>query len=91
MLITDACLLVMLAGAIGRPGEVMVLDMGQPVKILDVAKAMRQAYERYDVEIKEIGLRKGESWMRLSSAVPRSWYLVRRTGIFPGRVPRHLT
>lgn len=60
MLITDACLLVMLAGAIGRPGEVMVLDMGQPVKILDVAKAMRQAYERYDVEIKEIGLRKGE-------------------------------
>ena len=60
MLIADACLLVMLAGAIGRPGEVMVLDMGQPVKILDVAKAMRQAYERYDVEIKEIGLRKGE-------------------------------
>ena len=60
MLIADACLLVMLAGAIGRPGEVMVLDMGQPVKILDVAKAMREAYERYDVEIKEIGLRKGE-------------------------------
>ena len=41
MLITDACLLVMLAGAIGHPGEVMVLDMGEPVFIYDVAHEMR--------------------------------------------------
>ena len=60
MLITDACLLVMLAGAIGHPGEVMVLDMGEPVYIYDVAHEMRKAYERYDVDIVVTGLRPGE-------------------------------
>ena len=60
MLITDACLLVMLAGAIGHPGEVMVLDMGEPVFIYDVAHEMRKAYERYDVDIVVTGLRPGE-------------------------------
>ena len=60
MLIPDACLLVMLAGKIGRPGDVMVLDMGDPVHIYDVAREMRKAYGRYDVEIVLTGLRKGE-------------------------------
>lgn len=60
MLIPDACLLVMLAGAIGRSGEVMVLDMGKPVKILNVAEHMRSLYERFDVAIEVIGLRAGE-------------------------------
>lgn len=60
MLIPDACLLVMLAGKIGRPGDVMVLDMGDPVHIYDVAKEMRKAYGRYDVDIVLTGLRKGE-------------------------------
>ncbi|MDP2967185.1 MAG: polysaccharide biosynthesis protein, partial [bacterium] len=40
MLISEACLLVMQAGAIGRGGEVFVLDMGKPIKILDLAKEM---------------------------------------------------
>lgn len=40
MLVTEACLLVMQAGAMGKGGEVFVLDMGQPVKILDLAKEM---------------------------------------------------
>ena len=60
MLIPDACLLVMLAGAIGRPGEVMVLDMGEPVRIYDVADAMRNAFEHYNTDIVITGLRKGE-------------------------------
>lgn len=60
MLIPDACLLVMLAGKIGRPGDVMVLDMGDPVRIYDVAREMRKAYGRYDVDIVLTGLRKGE-------------------------------
>lgn len=60
MLIPDACLLVMLAGAIGEQGEVLVLDMGEPVKILTVAENMRRLYERYDVAIEVIGLRAGE-------------------------------
>ncbi|MFW0180569.1 polysaccharide biosynthesis protein [Rothia sp. P5766] len=60
MLIPDACLLVMLAGAIGKSGEVLVLDMGQPVKIMKVAEHMRSLYERFDVAIDVIGLRAGE-------------------------------
>ena len=60
MLIPDACLLVMMAGALGKPGEVMVLNMGQPVKIYKVAEHMRRLYERFDVQIKTIGLRPGE-------------------------------
>ncbi|WP_237187979.1 nucleoside-diphosphate sugar epimerase/dehydratase [Rothia nasimurium] len=60
MLIPDACLLVMLAGAIGKSGEVLVLDMGEPVKIMQVAEHMRRLYERFDVEIRVIGLRPGE-------------------------------
>jgi FlaA1/EpsC-like NDP-sugar epimerase len=60
MLIPDACLLVMTAGAIGAPGEVMVLDMGEPVKIYNVAENLIRTYERYDVEIKVTGLRAGE-------------------------------
>ncbi|MBU2540153.1 polysaccharide biosynthesis protein [Patescibacteria group bacterium] len=40
MLISEACLLVMQAGAMGQGGEVFVLDMGEPIKILDLAKEM---------------------------------------------------
>ena len=40
MLNSEACLLVMEAGAIGEGGEIFVLDMGKPIKILDLAKEM---------------------------------------------------
>lgn len=40
MLTSEACLLVMQAGAMGQGGEVFILDMGKPVKILDLAKEM---------------------------------------------------
>ncbi len=40
MLTSEACLLVMQAGAMGEGGEVFVLDMGKPVKIWDLAKEM---------------------------------------------------
>ncbi len=40
MTIPEACLLVMQAGAMGQGGEVFVLDMGKPIKILDLAKEM---------------------------------------------------
>jgi len=36
----EACLLVLQAGAIGRGGEVLVLDMGKPIRILDLAREM---------------------------------------------------
>ena len=40
MVTSEACLLVMQAGAMGQGGEVFVLDMGSPIKILDLAKEL---------------------------------------------------
>jgi dTDP-glucose 4,6-dehydratase len=56
----EACQLVIQAGAIGRSGEVLVLDMGEPVRILDVARQMIEASGRRDIEIEFSGLRPGE-------------------------------
>lgn len=59
MTIPEACQLVIQAGAIGRPGEVLILDMGNPVKILDVAERMiSKSGRRIDVVF--TGLRDGE-------------------------------
>ncbi len=60
MMIPEACELVIQAAAVGRGGEVMVLDMGQPVRILDVARQMIEMSGRTDVEIVFTGLREGE-------------------------------
>ncbi len=55
MLKSEACLLVMQAGAMGQGGEVFVLDMGEPVKILDLAKEMiRLSGFKIDEDIKII-------------------------------------
>lgn len=59
MTIPEACQLVIQAGGIGRPGEVLILDMGEPVKILDVAKRMI-AMSGKKIEIVFTGLREGE-------------------------------
>lgn len=59
MTIPEACQLVIQAGGIGRPGEVLILDMGEPVRILDVAKRMI-AQSGKSVEIVFTGLRHGE-------------------------------
>lgn len=59
MTIPEACQLVIQAGAIGRPGEVLILDMGRPVKILDVAKRMISMAGR-KIDIVFTGLRDGE-------------------------------
>jgi len=63
MLTSEACLLVMQAGAMGQGGEVFVLDMGQPVKILDLAKEMIRLsglQPDKDVAIVFTGTRPGE-------------------------------
>ena len=59
MTIPEACELVIQAGAIGLPGDVLVLDMGTPVKILDVARRMI-ATSGKRIEISFTGLREGE-------------------------------
>ena len=59
MLVEEASLLVINAGAIGRDGEVLVLDMGEPVKIADVAKRFAEQHVP-PLEIIYTGLRPGE-------------------------------
>jgi FlaA1/EpsC-like NDP-sugar epimerase len=59
MTIPEACQLVIQAGAIGRGGEALVLDMGDPVKIVDVAVRMI-AMSGKDIDIVFTGLRPGE-------------------------------
>jgi FlaA1/EpsC-like NDP-sugar epimerase len=60
MLIPEACQLVLDAGSIGLDGEVMVLDMGEQVKIVDVAKTLIRMSGRRNIDIIYTGLRPGE-------------------------------
>lgn len=63
MTIPEAALLVMEAGAVGDGGEIFMLDMGHPVKILDIAKEMiRLAGYRPDIDVPIVftGTRPGE-------------------------------
>ena len=63
MTIPEAAQLVMVAGAMARRGQVFVLDMGDPVRILDLAENLIRlsGLEPYrDIAIQEIGLRPGE-------------------------------
>ena len=94
MTIPEACQLTIQAGAIGAPGDVMVLDMGEPVRILDVAKRLIRESGK-QIEIVFTGLRPGEKLHevavqydeetgpmghphRLISQVPRSRRSIRR-------------
>ncbi|MGQ3596627.1 polysaccharide biosynthesis protein [Ornithobacterium rhinotracheale] len=63
MTIPEACELVLQAGVMGQGGEIYVFDMGEPVKIIDLARKMIQLSglkPNVDIEIKITGLRPGE-------------------------------
>lgn len=60
MTIPEASQLVLQSGAIAKNGELFVLDMGQPVKIMDLAKNMIRLSGVQGIEIVETGLRPGE-------------------------------
>lgn len=62
MSISEAVQLIIQAGTIGRQGEIFVLDMGEPIRIRDLARdlIMLSGYAEDDFEIKYIGLRPGE-------------------------------
>ena len=62
MTIPEASRLVIQAGVLAQGGEVFVLDMGEPVKIVDLAKNLIKlsGYEEEDIEIQYSGIRPGE-------------------------------
>jgi len=62
MTIPEASRLVIQSGALARGGEIFILDMGEPVKIIDLAKKVIKlsGYSEEDIEIIETGIRPGE-------------------------------
>ena len=60
MLIPEACRLVLEAGTMGNGGEIFVFDMGEPVRIVDLANRMIRLSGANDIKIKFSGLRDGE-------------------------------
>jgi len=62
MSISEAVQLIIQAGTLGNKGEIFVLDMGKPIKILDLVKDLIRlsGYSESDIEIQFVGLRPGE-------------------------------
>ena len=94
MTIPEACELVLQAGAIGRPGDVLVLDMGQPVRIVDVARRLIDESGK-DIDVEFAGLRHGEKLHEVllsgvEKGVPSSHPLITQVSVAklePGDVP----
>ena len=60
MMIPEACQLVLQAVSIAKGGELFILDMGEPIKIVDLAQKMIELSGREDINIEFTGLRQGE-------------------------------
>ena len=92
MTIPEACQLVLQAGAMGRGGEIFVLDMGEPVKIIDLARdliSLSGLRVGEDIEIKVTGTRPGE---KLFEELALEEEGAERTGhpkVFIGRIKPH--
>ncbi len=87
MTVEEAVQLVIQAGAIGRPGEALVLDMGEPVRIDDVARRLVEQADR-PVDIVYTGLRPGEKLHEVlmsgtENPAPTSHPLIRSVEVEP--------
>lgn len=60
MLIPEACQLVLQAASIAKGGELFILDMGEPIKIVDLATRMIELANKPNIQIEFTGLRQGE-------------------------------
>ena len=60
MTIPEAAQLVLYASTIGKKGQILMFDMGEPVRIYDLAQNIIKNYTNNDIEINIIGLRAGE-------------------------------
>ncbi len=90
MLTSEACLLVMQSGAMGEGGEVFVLDMGKPIKILDLAKEMIRlsGFEPdKDIPIIFTGVRPGEKLFEEMLTAAEGTISTRHQKIFIARMP----
>lgn len=88
MTIPEACALVVQAGTIGEGGEILVLDMGEPVKIVDLARDLIQLSgltPGEDIEIRFTGMRPGEKLFEELSTDGENLTKTRHPKIFVGR------
>ena len=92
MTIPEACQLVLQAGAMGEGGEIFILDMGEPVKIVDLARDLiRLSGLRpdEDIEIAFTGMRPGEKLFEELSVADEVAEKTRHPKIFIGRIRPH--
>lgn len=89
MTIPEACQLVLEAGAMGKGGEIFILDMGEPVKILDLAREIIELSglrEEEDIDIVFTGTRPGEKLFEELSTHEEHAQKTQHPKIFIGRV-----
>ena len=92
MTIPEACQLVMQAGVMGRGGEIFVLDMGEDVKIVDLARDLIRLSglePDRDIEIKFTGVRPGEKLFEELSVSEESADKTKHPKIFVGKFRPH--
>ena len=89
MTIPEASQLVLQAGAMGEGGEVFILDMGEPVRILDLARdliSLSGLKPDEDIEIRFSGVRTGEKLFEELSTDAEHATKTRHPKVFVGRV-----
>jgi FlaA1/EpsC-like NDP-sugar epimerase len=92
MTIPEACQLVLEAAAMGKGGEIFVLDMGEPVKIVDLARdiiALSGFREGEDIEIMFTGVRPGEKLSEELSLREECAERTRHPKVFIGQIRSH--
>ena len=92
MTIPEASQLVLQAGAMGKGGEIFVLDMGEPVKIVDLARdliTLSGLRPDEDIEIQFTGMRPGEKLFEELSTDAENADKTKHPKIFIGRIKPH--
>jgi FlaA1/EpsC-like NDP-sugar epimerase len=92
MTIPEASQLVLQAGALGEGGEIFILDMGEPVKILDLAEDMIRLsglipYE--DIDIQFTGIRQGEKLFEELEITGESLLKTKHPKIYIGKIAKY--
>jgi FlaA1/EpsC-like NDP-sugar epimerase len=92
MTIPEASQLVMQAGAMGEGGEIFILDMGDPVKIVDLARdlvTLSGLRPDEDIEIRFTGIRPGEKLIEELSTAAEHAEKTRHPKVFIGKIMPH--